>query len=124
MQNVELGISGGAVMLPGTDTEKVNSMLFAPVTFDAGYHFALGEFFSVMPCVSLGFAYMELEYKSAAIPKNRSSFEPVGRAGAMVNYEFEYLQLSAGASYGFIYETSGLKPFVEVYIRAGAIIDL
>lgn len=124
MQNLEIGISGGAVMLPGADSDKIDAMLLAPVTLDCGYHFAITEFFSVMPAMSIGYTYMQIDYTAYNEERSKKSWEPFMRLGAMLNYEFEYLHLSAGGNYGFIFETSGLKQFVEVCIRAGVMIDL
>lgn len=124
LPNLELGVSAGAVSLPGKDTDKIKDMLLAPVTADAGYHFVVSEFFTVMPCVSLGYAFMDVNYISVYEKRNRKTWEPFVRAGAILNYEFEDLQLSGGINCGFIYETSEVKPFVEVLLRAGIIIDL
>lgn len=124
MPNLELGFSAGAVSLPGKDTDKIEDMLLVPVTADAGYHFVVSEFFTVMPCISLGYAFMDVNYISVYEKKNSKTWEPFVRAGAMLNYEFEDLQLSWGIKYGFIYETSEVKPFVELLLRAGIIIDL
>lgn len=124
MQNLEFGISCGAVKLPGKDADKIDGMLFVPVTFDAGYNFTISETFSIMPYVSAGYTYMNINYTAFYEEKNKKTWEPVSRAGVMVNMEFEYIQVSAGGCYGFIYETAELKPFIEVYIRTGVLIDL
>jgi hypothetical protein len=63
-QNLEWGISGGVIKLPGKDPDKIGSMLLAPVTLDAGYHFVITEWFSAMPYFSIGCTYMDIKYSS------------------------------------------------------------
>ena len=124
LQNFEWGISGGAVELKGAESDKIDGMLLAPVTLDLGYHLHITEWLSFMPYASAGYAWMDIKYISLFEEKKKSSYEPLGRAGAALSLEFDYFHISAGADYGAIYESSGYKPFYEVYIKAGVLFDL
>ena len=124
LSDLELGISMSAIKLPGSDKDKYTDMFLAPVTADAGYHIPVSEFLTVMPFISIGYTFMDVNYISVFENKNKKSWEPFVRAGAMLNFEFEDMQVSAGTDYGFISETSGMKPFFEIFLRAGMLVDL
>lgn len=123
-QHFEWGLSCGVVNLKGSDPDKCDSMKLVPVTIDAGYHYLLTEWLSIMPYAGAGYTYMDINYTSLYVDKNKTATEPFFKAGVMLNFEFEYFHFAAGADYGFIYETSCVKPFYEVYARTGVLFDL
>lgn len=124
LQHLEWGLSCGVVNLKGTDPDKFDSLKLVPVTIDVGYHYLLTEWLSIMPYAGAGYTYMDIKYTSLYVDKNKTATEPFFKVGAMFNFEFEYFHFATGADYGFIYETSGLKPFYEVYVRTGVLFDL
>ena len=124
IQNLECGISAGAVKLPGKKNDKIDRMIMVPVTADGGYHFAITEWFSVMPYAGAGYTYMDINYTSLFEDENKKVWEPVVRAGAVLCFESDYFHISAGGDYGAIYETSEMKTFFEVYVRTGVLLDL
>lgn len=123
-QNLEWGFSGGVVELSGKDSEKYDSMMLVPVTLDMGYHFHLNEWLSLVPFISAGYTWMGIKYISLFQEMNKTASEPLARAGAAISFEFDYFHISAGADYGAIYESSGYKPFYEIFLRAGLLFDL
>jgi len=123
-QNFEWGLSGGAVQLNGKDSDKYESMTLIPVTLDIGYHFHFTESLSLMPYISAGYTYLDIKYISLFQDKNKTAYEPSARGGAALSAEFDYFNLSAGGDYGLIYEESGVKPFYEIFLKAGVLFDL
>lgn len=123
-EGFEPGVSCGVIYLPGDGSGRFDSMVMVPVTLDFGYHLDFTEGFSVMPCISIGYTYMDFKYNAYHEDRSRAAFEPLMRAGALLDLEFENWHVAAGGAWGFILESSGIKPFYEIDLRFGLLIDM
>ncbi|MBN1499745.1 MAG: fibronectin type III domain-containing protein [Spirochaetes bacterium] len=119
----EAGLSLGCYYLPGKDVMDVkglsfNRFLIVPLYINAGYNFSIGSMFSIKPEVSLGGAYINLNYKNAAdegiSEETKNIFDLSGKAGISIRFAFtNSLSLTTGCEYGGFIEKSGILSFLQ-----------
>ncbi len=123
-QNFEAGINSGYFVFKGKDEENTDSMTMITASVYAGYHLGIGDWFSFFPFVKIGESYSMVKYTGLEGEKDKAVIDPVAAAGLALAIEGENLFLSTGADYGFLYESSGVKPFYEGFISIGLKFEL
>ncbi|HOP62388.1 MAG TPA: fibronectin type III domain-containing protein [Spirochaetota bacterium] len=123
-QNFEAGINAGYFTFTGKEENNTDSMFMIPVTAYAGYHMGVGDWFSFFPFVKAGGSYSEVKYISAFIEKEKTIIDPLAAAGISLTAGSDRFIFSAGADYGFLYESAGVKIFYEGFFSCGIKLEL
>ena len=122
--NFECGINIGFYYMRGKnliderDKDYENFML-APFYITSAYDLKLSEIFRIKPLLSIGYAYLNANYKDASSPskpdKNLQIYEPTVKAGLYTDCRFsDSLSLSIGCEYSTIIEKNGYMSFILV----------
>ncbi len=123
-QNFEAGINAGCLTFKGIDEMNTHSMTLIPATVYGGYHFRTGDWFSVFPFARIGGSYSKVKYTNVSIDKEKTIIDPVVYAGVSFTAGGDHFTFSAGADYGFLYESAGVRPFYEGFISFGTLFEM
>jgi hypothetical protein len=82
------------------------------------------DWFSFFPFVKIGESYSMVKYRSLAVEKEKQIIDPLAAAGLSLTAGSERFTFSVGGDYGFLYESSGMKPFYEGFVCVGIKLEL
>lgn len=123
-QNIEAGINCGYFTFKGKDEENTDSMSLIPFTFYGGYHLRFYDRFTFFPFAKLGGSYSRVEYTSLSGDTDKTVTDPEAAIGVSFTAEYGRFIFSAGADYGLLYESDGVKPFYEGFVSLGILFEL
>lgn len=120
---VEAGFGAGFHYLPGEDLSEKKQMeyspfLVAPILINLGYRIQLGDSFAVIPSVSGGGAYIQIDYTKKGTNSSDDkkvsdySIDPAVKGGITLELLVcESVSISLYGEYGTFFEESGTMPF-------------
>jgi len=123
-QNFETGLSFSYITLPGKEEKNTDTLNYIPITVYAGYHFRVGDWFSLFPFAKLGESYSKVKYISYSVEEEKTIIDPLAAAGLSLTASSDNFTFSIGGDYGIIYESAGVKPFYEGFVSCGILFEI
>lgn len=121
----DLGITAGYWSFEGNYRE-IESAFIVPALLMARWRFTILNSLWAAPAARAGYGYHQIVYKKrnpstfALDEEEKSAFEPMALGGLDIFWNpWRSLMLSAGASYGAVFEKSETMTFVEFHFGAG-----
>jgi len=121
----DLGFSTGYWSFDG-NYRDIESSTMIPALAMARWRFAILNDLWAAPTARIGYSYNTINYKKrnpstfALDTVNESAFEPMALGGVDIQWNaWKSLTVSAGASYGAVFEKGGAMSLVEFHLGAG-----
>lgn len=128
---LELSAEAGFFYLPGVSNfpeaeSKINSLMFVPVMFSAGYGFHITDNFTIAPVIAAGGVFLRYDYTYFDIPTSKKTgvsknqINPAVGGGILIRYlitDTVYVNLSL--DYRMFFEQDGNFSFIIASAGAG-----